>query len=447
MTISRIYEIGKRSLLAYQSAIHTTTGNISNMNNENYTRRRVDLSGLSTHFSGLGINLADSIRMRQKFAEHQIWLENQNLGKYESFEMILGQVENIFAEDTEAGLTNVLSEFWNAWNDLANDPESEFAHTLVRDKGNILTNTFQRVHTDLKNLQDQLLPEIQSQVVEVHQKLNHINDVNHAIRTRPSSDLFDERDRLLTELSKTINIKVKEKDNGEASVFVEGLILVSEGVVNELDTNLVTNNGYTEIQIQYKKGNKILEVKSGEIAGMLENHNQRIPEYLNKLDELAVSIAQNVNSVHSTGFNLAGVTNIDFFDATVSGAADFKVNDAVNLDPSLIATRAAGEGEGSGSIAQAVSDLQYQSIVNSSTAANFYNTMLTDIGNTLQETDFLRHSQELILQQLYNQRDEIAGVSLDEEMTKMMQFEQAYEAAARVVTTVDEMVQTLLAMK
>lgn len=447
MSISRIYELGKRSLLAYQSAIHTTSGNVSNMNNEHYNRRRVEVTNLINIGSGLGITLEQSIRLRQQFAEKQLWMENQHLGKFESYDMFLGQVEDIFAEDTAAGLSNILNEFWNAWNHLANDPESTYARTLVRDKGVQLTDTFQRLHTNLKVLQDQMVPEVQNKVAKVNQIIHKINDINQTMRHQPSADLLDQRDRLIHDLSKIININVKEKDNGEVSLYVEGLILVSDGKVQELSTRLTPQNGQIKLQVQQDNGARTLNINSGELAGLLDIHNNKIPDYLNRLDDLARNIAESVNAVHRDGYNLAGITNIDFFSDTVSGAADFRLNEAVYLDPSLIATRADGEAEGSNSIALAIYNLQFQDLVKGDTAADYYQSMITGIGNLLHENTFQRQSQELIVRQLENRRDAVTGVSLDEEMAKMMQYEQAYEAAARVLRTVDQMVETLLNLR
>lgn len=442
MTISGLFEIGKRSLLAYQSAINTTAGNISNVNNENYSRRKAEFGNVTN-----GVSWDESIRLRQQFAEQQLWQENQHLGRYDSLETMFSQVENIFAEDTEAGFSSVLNQFWNSWNDLANDPESQYARTLVRDKALILSDRFQRMHSDLKDMQQQIFPEVKSQVNEINQKLNQLSDLNQRLRQGKSDDLLDERDKVLGGLSQMLNIKIKEKDSGEVTVYAEGLILISDGVVNELTTEVTTENGQSKAQIKFKKMNKILPVKSGKLSSLLDMHNQFIPEYLQKLDELARNFAQSVNSLHLSGQNLTGTSNIYFFDSNITGAADFKVNEAIVQDPGLIATRAVGEGEGSGSMAQAISDLRFKNITSEGTAANFYQSMLSGIGNQVQETSFLYQSQRLIVQQLQNQRDAVTGVSLDEEMTRMMQFEQAYQAAARIVTTVDEMMQTVLNIK
>jgi len=442
MTISGLFEMGKRSLLAYQSAINTTSTNIANVGNENYSRRRAEFTGLSN-----GMPWEDSVRLRQQFAEQQLWQENQQLGRYGSLDTMLTQIEDIFAEDTDAGLSNVLNQFWNAWNDLANDPESQTARTIVRDKAVVLTDRMRNLYSDLSDLQQQTIPEVESQISQINQKLTELSRINDQLRSGQSGDLLDQRDKLIDELSEFLNIKVKEKSTHEVTIYAEGLVLVSEGHVNQLEYDMVEQNGRNLVQLRVKNIDKALSATSGSLSGYLEVHNKHIPEYLSKLDEMAQQLVSNVNNIHTTGENLTGVTGINFFTPGISSAADFTVNQAVIDDPSLIATRLAGEGDGSGSIAQSISNLRFKTITSEGTVANFYQSMLSGLGNNIQENEFLYQSQNLIVNQLQNQRDAVTGVSLDEELTRMMQYEQAFQAAARIVTTVDEMMQTVLDMR
>jgi len=445
--MSKIMETGKRSLLTYQSAISTTSQNISNVNNPEYSRRRVDFTSLSGGLTGLGVTLDENIRLRQRFAEHQMWTENQQLGLYDAYQSMFTQIEDIFASGTGADLNTALSGFWDSWSDLANDPESSYARTIVRDKGQILVNAFNRQHTDLINLQNQIEPEIETMVDEINGYLKQLQGLNTNIRTSGAAELMDERDRILGELSQMIDIKVKEKDNGEVSVSSAGLLLVSADKYMELEARHSDGSGSGPMQIYYKNSTQQVAVSSGSVFARLDTYNNRIPEYLEKLDDLAVELANQVNSLHFSAENNTGITNINFFSGTVSGAADFTLDGAVAADPGLIATRAAGEGEGSGSAAQAISDLQFSNVLSNTTFSSYYNSMLVGIGSHLQESQAMYSSQKLIISQLQNFRDETAGVSLDEEMTRLIQYENAYQAAAKVVTTVDQMIEAVLAMK
>jgi flagellar hook-associated protein 1 FlgK len=446
MSIAKLFEIGKRSLLAYQSAINTTTENISNANREEYSRKRVNLINIPADVSGYGVDSGDAIRLRHKFAQYQLWNENQGFGRHETMEMILAQLEGTFADDTEAGISNVLSQFWSAWNDLANDPESQYARTIVRDRTTMLTNSFNRIYKELKGFKPKLIPEIRDSVSEINQMIGQISEINKQLKIASSPDLLDERDRMITELSKMININVTEKKNGEVSIFVDGLILVQDNVVNELEVDTVSRDGDNFVEIRLKDMTHTPTIRSGNLSSMIDVYNSIIPEYLDKLDSLAVNIVKRVNEVHSSGYNISGLSGVNFFDPNLTGAGDMQINEAVYNDPSLIATRASGEGEGSASIAQAITSIQFEQIVNGISANEYYTSMLTELGSLIQESQFVYRSQEMIIQQLQNQKESVTGVSMDEEMTKLIQFQQAYEASARLVTTVNEMLDTLLNM-
>jgi len=447
MPVSNIFEVGKRSLLAYQSAIQTTAGNISNSNNENYARRKAEISQMIAGFSSLGFSTEQSTRMRQRFAEHQLWQENQDLNHYQTSNTLLSQIEDIYAEDTESGITSLLTQFWNSWNDLANDPESDYARVLVKDKGLLLTNAFSRMHRDLRQMQGQIRPEVDVRVTEINQILNQLSTINQKLRYEESSDLLDTRDQLIKSLSDELNIKVREKDTGEVSIYVDGYLLVADDTINTLRTGIETVDGENQIKIYFGDSDKTVNMGSGTLQGLLNTHNQEIPDHLDRLDQLAVHLAESVNELHVTGENPTGTTNISFFAASVSGAADFKLNDAILHNLSLIATRLPAESEGSGGIAQSISDLQYNKGLNGSTDLEYFHGMLTELGNKIQETGFLEQSQRLIVEQLQNQKEAISGVSLDEEMTRLVQYEQAYQAAAKIINTVDEMVDTILSLK
>ncbi len=443
MTISRIFELGKRTLLSYQSAINTTAGNVSNANNEHYARRRVDLSRLTA--AGMGWNMSE--RMRSQIAQQQLWSAQQDLGQYEASEMMLQQMENIFAENTEASLASVLNQFWNAWGDLANDPESEYARTIVKDKAVMLANTFKRQHAALNKIRQEMRPELHNDVDNINLKLNRLNQINKELRRKDSAALLDQRDQILGELSKIMDIKVKESDNGEVKVLTQGLVLISDNQVNELRITFREQDGQTRAQLLVDNLDRAITPQSGELSALMDVHNEQLPAYVDKLDQLAQHIAAQVNSLHKNGVNTDGSSGIPFFSEHINSAADLIVNPAIVDTPALIASRNPGEGEGSGSAAQAISDLQFRKFVSGNTAGNFLNAMYTQLGNSIEETTFARESQELIVQQLKNQKESVTGISLDEEMTRMVQYEQAYEAAARIVNTVDEMVETVLSLK
>ena len=445
MSISNIFETSKRSLLNHQSAINTTAKNIANVYTDGYTRRTFDLSNLSLGFGNMS---EDSIsRVKNQFLDNQIWYENQALGKESMSEMLMKQVEAVFGEPEDSGLASIMTEFWNSWSGLANNPESDSARSLVRDKGVLLSNTFNRLDKNLKNLQRQTGIELQQKVNEINQLVTQLGTVNKNIDTHRSDDLMDQRDVLLSELSSKIDIQVTENDSGTVEVLAGGHILISENYTNQLKINVTQNKkGLFHSDIKTIHGNKSIEVKSGELGGLLEFHNIHVSSYMNSMNESAVSLANEVNKVHAQGFNLTGLSGLNFFKDTISGAGDFSLSAEILSDSSLIATSSESNVNGDNTTAQAIAELQYDELINGRSVLDNYNSLIADVGNRVQEATFIRQNQKKIVQQLQIQKASVTGVSLDEEMTQLIQFEQAYGAAAKMISTVDELMQTILSL-
>lgn len=440
-------------MLAHQSAINTTANNIANVNTLGYRRRRVDLAKMTSASSYLGFGQLNGVYstdqatlIRQRFVESQLRYEYQQNSQYQSDELLLTQVENIFGEPGDSGLANVMAEFWNSWSDLANDPESQTARTLVADKGELLSNTFNRVHSDLVNLQEEIGSDVISKVDEINRLVVQLGELNEKISGNLSDDLMDERDVLLNDLSKLMNIDVSENSNGMVTVATNGNILVASNYVNELTTDIESGDGTVTIKVGLVDGANEITVASGELGSLLDISRNEIPEYLNQLNYMARELAERVNAVHSSGYSLTGVTGLSFFSEEVTGAADIHINSAISDDPSNIASSGALDTPGDGSIAQALADIQNETFMMNGTAGDFYQSIVSQIGSSLQEASFLRSSQELVVTSMENQRDSVSGVSLDEEMTMLIEFERGYEAAAQLISTVDELMSTVINM-
>jgi len=223
--------------------------------------------------------------------------------------------------------------------------------------------------------------------------------------------------------------------------------LISENYTNQLKTHMTQdNNGLFHSNIKTIQGNKSIEVISGELGGLMEFHNIHVSSYINSINESAVSLANEVNKVHVQGFNLTGLSGLNFFKDTISGAGDFSLSSEILSDSTLIATSLESDVSGNSTTAQAIAELQYDEIINGRSVLDNYNSLIADVGNRVQEATFIRQNQEKIVQQLQIQKASVTGVSLDEEMTQLIQFEQAYGAAAKMISTVDELMQTILSL-
>jgi flagellar hook-associated protein 1 FlgK len=184
-------------------------------------------------------------------------------------------------------------------------------------------------------------------------------------------------------------------------------------------------------------------IDGGQLGGLLRVRDQAIPTLTAKLDTLASGIASAVNAAHTAGTDLNSAPGQNFFTmpATVAGSAQ---SIGVNLtDPSQIAASLNGS-TGDNANALALSQLQNQNITGGDTPLNFYSSTISQLGTDIQNATSQSQTQDLVVQQLQNQRDSISGVSLDEEAANLVRFQRAYQAAARVVNVVDDLTQTAI---
>ncbi|MFQ6614203.1 MAG: flagellar hook-associated protein FlgK, partial [Fidelibacterota bacterium] len=377
----------------------------------------------------------------------QLYLENERMGQYNMDEQILNRVEGIFGTGDSNGLIDLLNEFWNGWEDLANNPESQSQRTILRNKGVSIAHWFNRVHGDVKALKTQIREEIQDTVRQTNQYLTQLADLNKAIQLNQDNDLLDQRDIVLDKLSGLLDINIMENDDQSVVISSGGQILVSRNSAYQIESEVTTSNGYTQIKIMRTEGSKVLDVESGRLGSQLTNHNQRINNYLADLNTLATSISSMVNSIHSSGYDLSGNTGNNFFEPDITGAGDFSVSADILSDPSLIAAASASGDPGNGSIALSISALRNNtSMPGSVTLGEYYTVLVGQVGQDVQNADFSKTNQTKIIQSLKNQMEATSGVSVDEEMTNLLQFEQGYQAAAKMVNAIDDFAKTILNM-
>jgi len=451
MAISEILNISKKAIFNYRSAINVTAKNIANINTEGYKRRRVELSSISESIGGfnqLGGELISEniVRIRNAFVENQVNYEKQNLAKYKMDESLFGQIEDIFSEPTDAGLSKVLQDFWESWNSLALEPESIAARNIVKDKGVILANTIQRYYNNLVELQRNTKDEIVNKVERVNNILSQLAELNKKIVSRRTSDLLDQRDKLLSELSDYLNVKIKEEKNASLTILAGNQIVLSGDLASEITVDLTMENNVYKAELYTDGTTRLANIDSGEIGSMMNIINNEIPNMISTLDNIAISISLYVNMLHSRGYTLDGKTGVYFFKTDVQGASNFDLNPEIVRDPSLVVASSKPDEPGNNEVAVAIHDLQFRDIISDTTIEDYYNSFISNVGAKAQEAEFLRSSQEKVVTNLQNTLDSISGVSLDEEMTNMIEFQHAYEASAKMIKTVDEMIVTILNM-
>lgn len=465
--ISSMMDVGKRSLSNSQTALQTVSHNIANKSTEGYSRQRVDIvtndpAGSGRLRIGMGARASQVSRTNNPWLEKQIQKETMTMGNLSTKADALARVEQIYNEQMNKGLNQFMGDFFNGFRELSNTPESLASRTMVKEAAESLTQDFKRVNKQLKDVQDDLDGQIKNTTEEINQITKEIASLNEKIQqveiqNVPANDERDRRDLLLKKLGEKIDITWAEgKDNMVTVTAGNTAILVSGLSSRNLEASYTDERDRMELFYRSSDTGSLFnvtqQIKGGKIGGALEIRDQLIEEHLNTLDNMAYTLAKEVNKAHIEGFDRYGKNGILFFEMPeeVKGAAEtLSLNESVKLDSGKIAAAARVDSPGDNTIANIISNIQYQKVMDngSATMDDYYNSQVGQIGTVAQRAIKTHENQKNILDQLSQIRESISGVSLDEEATKMIEMQKAYDASARLIRTADEMFDTVLNLK
>lgn len=455
-----LMNIAQSSLYTQQQAINVTGNNIANVNTPGYTRQRLNLISKQptisgTHLIGTGVTSEQGIqRFYDQFLGGQLSAQNEGLGRWEAQQDALQKIELMFDEVSGFGLSGAMSQYWNAWQDVANQPAGVVERTSLVSAGQYMAETFNNIAESLGTLREDIDLHVDSIVDEVNSMARQIAELNNKITQQEvtghnANTLRDERDQLVFNLSKMIDIQSFEDGDGHISVAVgNGKPLVERTSSWTLTT--ADNGGVQNVLWQDSSGASVditSQIDGGELQGWLQSRDVLLDDYATRLDDLANAVMAEVNALHSTGTTLDGVTTtgVDFFTGSNAGTIAVNANIVANTD--LIAAASAGGAiPGDNSNAILIANLQSDSTLmpGNSTFDSFYNALVGDIGSDVQSAGFNYDHQTTMVDSLENYRLEVSGVSLDEEMVNLIQHQHAYDAAAKMINAADEMLSALM---
>jgi flagellar hook-associated protein 1 FlgK len=450
-----LLSIGAGALMSQQRAISVTGNNIANVNTPGYSRQRLNMQtnlpmDTPEGLVGMGVQTTTIERVYDRFLGVQINNESANLGRWEAQKGSLDRVEVVFDESGGYGLNQALSNFWNSWQDLSMNPSGTVERSVVAANSQALADTIRQKYADLEQAQADIDAAVRSGVEDTNRLTAEIADLNQKIASMESggavtaNDYRDSRDLALKQLSEIIGINSFEDSGGQVVVSVgSGRTLVESG--NSYALTTTDPPGHAGIKWQGVAAPISSEITSGKMAGWLQTRDTKIAGYMSDLNDLAVNLAAGVNALHAGGYGLTDLTQRNFFSG--SGAADMGVNQAILDDPNLIAAASApGAVPGDASNAAAIADLRTALTMGGSTFDDAANELVRQVGHDVQEATTYQSHQADMLTYLDNYRESVSGVNLDEEMVNLVKYQAAYNAAAKMITMGDEMLNSLMNM-
>jgi flagellar hook-associated protein 1 FlgK len=451
--------IALQSLLTQQGALGVVANNVANANTPGYSREIPILEETPPIFRGnvlmgTGVTMDKVESVRDNILNLRIQQETQQQASVNSYLQSMNQVEALFNETQGAGLQNVLSNFFNSFQALATDPTSSPLRQAVITAGQDLADTFNQTSQSLATVRSGLDQSVVQTVEQINQLTSEVASLNQQVQTVSASGqdagaLLDMRDRALQNLSQLVDTAVIYSDDGTVSVTTSnGAMLVAGNESQPLTVQLETGSGMHDV---FSHGTDITSaITGGKLKGYLDARDDSIPSTQSDLDNLAAGLTSAVNAQQQAGSDLNGLQGQNFFVPFTPTTPGSNAGAAASMtvavtDPDQVAASSDGTVGNSGN-ATALAALQNQAIVSGQTPGDYYSNLVFQVGNAVSNASAEQEAVNLVLQQLTNQQSAISGVSLDEEASNLILYQRAYEAAARVISIVDELTSETIAM-
>jgi flagellar hook-associated protein 1 len=563
-------QVGKSGLLASQAALQVVGNNLSNLATEGYHRQRITLAPESSQEIGSGLFIGRGVKIQSITRTIDEALETRLRGTISDQsasavrQQLLGQIEAIENEFSGTDLSNALGEFFDAFSQLANNPQDVSRRTLLSEQASSLTGFIRDLDAELGNLQRQTINQTTQSIASVNDLLTRIGALNTQVSVQSqgsggSPGLRDQRDVLLSELSQFMDISTVEQQSGSVDVFVGSLPIMLNNRSRGVELLTRTENGETVSQVVVSADKSPLDITSGELGALIQFKEHDIQDAIGVIDTLAEQLIHQVNSIHSQGqgmdlvdsvtgttavadatvtlndpatnltvmpthgsfqmhviqkstgqvvtttinIDLDGVNpasdttltslaadinlasditasvtaggklkigadtsdfQISFSDDTTGvlavlgintfftgkDAFDISVNSVLVDSPRLIAaaaSSASGANPGDNTNALAIAGLRDQAIteLNGLSLTQHWNRHVEDFAVRQAQARQQYQADTVIHEGLFNQQQSVSGVNADEESIDLIKYQRAYQASARLLTIIDEMLQTLIA--
>lgn len=481
--------IALRALQTQQISLDITGHNVANVNNPNYSRQVALHSATKPYPTpmmgytpssgqlGTGVQISQINRMRDSFVDLRLRQQLHSKNYWNTMEEGLRQVELFFNEPTENGIHYALDQFLDSLQDLSREPDFASVREVVVQRAQVLVESVTGTRSQMQGLRENINGNIPIKVSEVNSLATRLADLNVQIGKISATgslpnDLLDARDAMLEELSALVDIEVVQDHANMIGVTIGGASLVHRGTAYGLTTSGVANAeaGYERNEVYWSATGNRVTISSGEIAGMQSLRDVEIQDTIDALDAWTLNFAREFNNIYRDGFGLSGVDDsynpTDFFvfrnaDAVLYpdnedlpfAALNIQVNPSIANDVSKFRASALLDVDGNGENALKLASLRVERVVDVGghgtgmtkiTIGDAFNSIISKLGVDTQKAVRMNENDTNLELHLRNLKDSTAGVSLDEEMANMIRFQHAYSAAARMMTAVDETLDTII---
>jgi len=442
-------------LFAHRRRLDVISHNVANSNTIGYSRQRVDLvsasgAGVGIHSGSSqslgGVEVAGITRSRDSFLESRSLEASGSSAKLVASHDVLMSVEALIGEPSDHGIIAGLDAMWGAFDDLANFPDALPQREAAIQSAVTVAGRLNEIDRQLRQLHETTKESLQSDVARVNALTSEIATLNEAISAVATdlspNDLLDQRDLAASSLAQLVGARTRTLADGSMDVYLGNTTLVQGSrtfTVEVAETTDATLSplGFQRVGLEVAGLVTVTDI-AGKLGGKLDGLNGTIPDSINSLNEVAQQLFTDVNTRHQDGEDLDGNQGGPFFDG--SNAGTITVSTGIQSDARLVAAASPLGGTRDGSNAANIANLRSKTTGADATAVSFVATL----GLTAQAVGQRASAESDAFQRVEEARLTARSVNVEEEMVDLIEAQRSYEAAARVVSTIDQMLDTLV---
>lgn len=449
-----IFEIAKSGLRGSERSMSVTSNNITNADTPGYSRQRVEKSPdgmqMDNYHTGLGVDINDVSRLRDEMNDQQLNKKMQDMGYLEKKADVYEKLESSMVSDYGDDLDSQVGGLFDNFADLASNPQDVSVRNNLVSETQQFTSKLNEISNNVDQNSDLVKNFAGKTLDSINNILGDINELNGSIKQAqakgdPDFASLDKRVAKMEELSELVDFESQETSSGAMEIQIDGHAVVDGDRAYEINSEVDDSNKKYRLRLE---NGHVIAPKGGQIGAEIEMYEEGIPKIKEQLDNIASTVVSEVNNLHSNGYGLEDSVQRNFFDPAGTTAESISINqDLVDNSKHIAASDTDGEA-GNGEVASEIAELRNQKIIGNTnqnqTLTDYTTGTISEPGVQLDATNNRIDARDSEIQMLKTQQEQEAGVNIDEELSKMIKYQNSYQGAAKVMSGAQKMYDTLI---
>ena len=454
--MKNLFEIAKSGLRGSERSMSVTSNNIINADTPGYSRQRVEKAPdgmqMDQYHAGLGVNIEEVTRLRDDINDKLMNQKKQDMGYLEKKADVYEKLEASMVTDYGDDLDTQVGGLFDNFSDLASNPQDVSVRNNLISETQQMTSKLRETSLNVSQNSDLVKNFAGKTLDSINNLLSDIDQLNGSIKQaqakgNPDHASLDQRVAKMDELSELVDFESRETSTGAMEIQIDGHSVVDESGSYNINSEVDDSN--KKFRLRLDNGH-VLQPEGGKIGAEIEMYEEGIPEMKNRLDNIASTIVSEVNDLHSNGYGLEDNVQRNFFDSSGTTAESIAINEDLVENSSHIAASDTDGEAGNGEVASQIAELRNEKVVGGGTGnqtlSNYTISTISEPGVNIDALNNQIEARDSEIQMLKTQQQETAGVNIDEELSKMIKHQNAYQGAAKVMSSAQQMYDTLISI-